>query len=180
MLSPLSSSPGLEVLAAQLETMPKHGSDRPTTLWELGLVLYLTAQPDARTTVPAHRYHISMRESRRSLKDIVLNDTVFEWKAVQSPQNTAARPELGYGSNPLLLADNTLTEELRITGSGQVTLHATCDLDALDLDTVNEITVAADLKPLNTEVPVAVEVILTKVDMGSMYAGTLWTYEPEE
>ncbi|MBA4116969.1 MAG: hypothetical protein H0X71_11185 [Rubrobacter sp.] len=114
------------------------------------------------------------------MKDIVLNDTVFEWKAVQSPQNTAARPELGYGSNPLLLADNTLTEELRITGSGQVTLHATCDLDALDLDTVNEITVAADLKPLNTEVPVAVEVILTKVDMGSMYAGTLWTYEPEE
>lgn len=180
MLSPLSSSPELEVLAAQLETMPKHGSYRPTTQWELGLVLYLTAQPAARTIVPGHRYRVSMRESRRNSKDIVLNDTVFEWKAVRSPQNMAARPELGYGSNPLLLADNSLTEELRITGSGQVTLHATCDLDTLNLDAVNEITVAAELKPLNTEVPVAVEVTLTKVDRGSVYAGTLWAFESEE
>jgi hypothetical protein len=179
-LSPLASSPEIEVLAAQLETMPQYGSGGQRTMWELVLVLYLTAQPNTRTIVPDHRYRVSMREAQRASKDIMLEDTAFEWKAVESPQNTAARPQLGHGSNPLLLADSTLTEELRMTGSGEVTLRAICEMDAFDLSTVEEIIIATELRPLNTEAPVAIEVTLTKVVRGSMYAGTLWSYKREE
>jgi hypothetical protein len=180
MLSPLASNPEIEVLVAHLESAPKHGSNGQRTIWELVLVCYLTAQPDALTIIPGHRYRVSMREIRRPSKDIILDDTVFEWQAVESPQNRAARPQLGYGSNPLLVADSSLTEELRMIGSGEVTLRATCETDAFDMTTIDEIAIAAELRPLNTGVPATVEVTVTKVDRGSMYAGTLWAYEGEE
>jgi hypothetical protein len=180
MLSPLALSPEIEVLAAQLEVVPKHGSNGQQMTWELVLLLYLTAQPGTLTIVPAHRYRVSMREAQRGSEDVVLNETTLDWKAVSSPQNTAARPQLGYGSNPLLLADNTLTEELRITGSGEVTLRAACETDTFDLSTVDEIIVTAELRPLNTEVPAALEVKVHKLDRGPGYAGTLWGYETEE
>jgi len=47
------------------------------------------------------------------------------------------------------------------------------------LSTVDKIIIMVELGPLNTEVPVAVEVTVTKVDRGSMYAGTLWVCERE-
>jgi hypothetical protein len=181
MLSPFALSPEIEVLAAELEVVPKHGSNGQRMTWELVLLLYLTTQPGTLTIVPAHRYRVSMCEVQKGSEDIVLNETILEWKAFSSPQNTAARPQLGYGSNPLLLADETLTEELRITGSGEVTLRATCDTEAFfDLNSIDEIMVKAELRPLNTEVPVVVEVTVTKVDRGSGFAGSLWAYEGEE
>lgn len=179
MLSPLATSPQIEILQAQLETSPKEGSNGQRTTWGLALLLYLTAQPEVHTIVPDHRYRVSMRETGRTSEVIVLSETTFKWKAVSSPQNAAARPQLGYGSNPLLLADNTVTEELRMIGSGEVTLHATCETVAPDLSTVDKIIIMVELRPLNTEVPVAVEVTVTKVDRGSMYAGTLWVCERE-
>ena len=180
MLFPLALSPEIEVLAAQLEVVLKHGSNGQQMTWELVLLLYLTAQPRTLTIVPAHRYRVSMQDAQRGSEGVVLNETALEWKAVSSPQNMAAPPQLGYGSNPLLLRDNTLTEELRITGSGEVTMRATCETDTFDLSTVDEIIVTAELRPLNTEVPAAVEVTVHKVDRGPGYAGTLWGYETEE
>lgn len=179
-LSPLAASPEIEVLAAQLEVLPRHGSNGQQMTWELVILFYLTAQPETLTIVPDHRYRVSMREVQNASENVVLSETAFEWKAVSSPQNAATRPQLGYGSNPLLLADNTVTEELRMKGSGEVTLRATCEMDASNLSTVDEVIITAELSPLNTEVPVAVEVAVTKVDRGSMYAGTLWVYENNE
>lgn len=177
MLSPLAASPEIEVLAARLEVLPKHGSDGQKMTWELVLLFYLTTQPGTLMIVPEHRYRISMREVQRASEDVVLSETDFEWKAVSSPQNAAARPQLSYGSNPLLLVGESVTEELRMTGSGEVTLRATYEMDASDLSTVDRIMITAELSPLNTEVPVAVEVPVTKVNRGTMYAGTLWIYE---
>lgn len=177
MLSPLAASPEIEVLAARLEVLPKHGSDGQKVMWELALLSYLTVQPESLTIVPDHRYRIAMREAQRASEDTVLSETIFEWKVVSSPQNMAARPQLGYGSNPLLLADNTATEELRMAGSGEITLRATHEMDVSDLSTVDRIIITVELSPLNTEVPVAVEVPVTKVDREPMYAGTLWIYE---
>lgn len=178
MLSPLASSPEIEVLAARLQTLPKHGSNGQRMAWTLELLLYLTAQSNSLTIVPDHRYKVSMRETQKIPEDIKINDTSFEWETVNSPQNKAARPQLGYGSNPLLLVDSSSTEELRIEGSGEVTMRAMCETDTFDLNNVEEIVIMAELRPLNTEVPATVEITVSKVNKGrTINAGTLWAYE---
>jgi hypothetical protein len=118
-----------------------------------------------------------MQEVHRTSADIVLNKTIFEWITVSSPRNTATRPQLGYGCNPLLLVDNASTEELRMRGSGEITLRAMCDTETFDLSTVEEIAIMAELRPVNTEVPVAARASVSKVDGGTMNAKTSWIYE---
>lgn len=56
-------------------------------------------------------------------------------------------------------------------------MRAMCETDAFDLNNVEEIVIMAELRPLNTEVPVTVEITVSKVNRGTMYAGSLWTYE---
>ncbi len=177
MLSPLASSPGIEVLAALLETSPKQGSNEQRMSWQLVLLLYITAQSEDHTIVPGHHYSVSMQEVHRTSADIVLNKTIFEWITVSSPRNTATRPQLGYGCNPLLLVDNASTEELRMRGSGEITLRAMCDTETFDLSTVEEIAIMAEPRPVNTEVPVAARASVSKVDGGTMNAKTSWIYE---
>ncbi|CAN5581097.1 hypothetical protein BH24ACT22_BH24ACT22_14250 [soil metagenome] len=177
MLSPLASSPEVEVLAAFLKTSPKQTSEGQRMSWQLGCLLYLTTQPGIHTIVPDHRYSVSMQEVKKASDNTGLNETVFEWKAVNSPQNTAARPQLGYDCNPLLLGDKMATEELRLRESGEITLRAMCDTETFDLSTVEEIAIIAELRPLNTEVPVAARALLSKMDRGTMNTNTSWIYE---
>lgn len=162
MLSPLRSSPEIEVLGAELEAQ----RDGERLHWSLEVDLYVVTDAGEQVVIPYHAYDVSVEEHAKPVGSPELARMRFEHRAISSPDNTARQEP---GSRNLLVMSNSVSgtrgnfaEELRLFGPGRVTLGAMTTSELLDVMTVTKVLVRANLRPVRSGATIPVDVLMTK------------------